>query len=140
MGLFEEQFTGDEHIPDQDLTKEEVLFHATNLPHKVACQFFQKYFKDGGGKIHPTLGDLSAFVQEIEEQWSEKGRDCGSNLVSSMIQHHLSKLGNAVIDSSEGPTERSGNNPYRFSCRIPTEPFKTNHANDDLSNEAPGTR
>lgn len=68
-----------------------LLFESTTPPLKHGLEYFQNYINHGGGRIHPILGDLGAFILDVNARWDHNE---GSNFVVGFL---LSKLGLDIV-------------------------------------------
>jgi hypothetical protein len=73
-----------------------IFEEAVHKAQKAPFCFFDAYFKANGGRIHPILGNLDDFADEIEAKWIEKSAGAaggyGLNLVVGLIRHRLEQL------------------------------------------------
>ena len=77
----------------------QILTHSTIGPQRIPCAFFDTYFAQGGGKMHPILGNLELLVSEILSRWNSDTH--GQNLVVSLLNFKLTALEAALATSSE---------------------------------------
>lgn len=52
-----------------------------------AWHIVYQHFDEGGGKLHPELGDLSSLLQELKSKWNMDLR--GKNLVITWMEEKL---------------------------------------------------
>jgi hypothetical protein len=63
-----------------------LLSESTKTPLKFGLEYFQTYINNGGKRIHPILGDLANFVNDVEKQW-DKAK--GVNFVVGFLKSNL---------------------------------------------------
>ena len=85
---------------DRDELRKRIFLDTFGGHQGYAERYFHAYFHNGGGKIHPILGDLKEFADEINEHLKEAGL-LGPNKVPDIIIKRLGQLKRKEESESE---------------------------------------
>lgn len=76
-----------EYPANKEKLHERLLKESTTFPLRNALHYFEDYFRQGGQRVHPILGDLADFIAEVDSRWDVN--TSGINLIVRFLREKL---------------------------------------------------